>query len=162
MVNWRYDLPDEPATERLGRWLGETARRGDALLLAGDLGAGKTTLARGIARGLGIDEPVTSPTFTIVNEYAGRLPFFHFDLYRLEAPELAAAGLPEYWEAPRGLVAIEWPERLVGGGEDHRPEFFLAVKLVPTEAGGREATIEAMGARPAAWLDEVRNRAAGA
>lgn len=161
-MTWRYDLPDEAATERLGRWLGETARRGDVLLLAGDLGAGKTTLARGLARGLGIEEPITSPTFTIVNEYTGRLAFFHFDLYRLEAPELAAAGLPEYWEEPRGLVAIEWPERLVAGGHDHRPEFFLALTLAPDEAGGREATLDATGTRPAAWLAEVQARAAGA
>ncbi len=161
-MTWHYDLPDEAATERLGRWLGETARRGDALLLAGDLGAGKTTLARGLARGLGIAEPVTSPTFTIVNEYAGRLAFYHFDLYRLEAAELAATGLPEYWEEPRGLVAIEWPERLEADGHDHRPEFFLALKLAPTPADGREATLEATGARPAAWLAEVAARAARA
>lgn len=161
-MTWRYDLPDEAATERLGRWLGEAARRGDALLLAGDLGAGKTTLARGIARGLGVEEPVTSPTFTIVNEYEGRLRFFHFDLYRLTAPELAAAGLPEYWEEPRGLVAIEWPERLAGAGQDHHPEFFLALALAPTPEGGRAATLVPTGARPAAWLAEVQARAARA
>lgn len=157
-MNQRYDLPDEAATERLGRWLGETARRGDALLLAGDLGAGKTTLARGLARGLGIEEPVTSPTFTLVNEYAGRLPFYHFDLYRLEAPELPASGLPEYWEEPRGLVAIEWPERLGA----HGPEAYLAVRLAPTSDGGRVADLEAVGPRPAAWLEEVRTHAARA
>jgi tRNA threonylcarbamoyladenosine biosynthesis protein TsaE len=161
-LSWTYDLADEAATERLGRWLGETARRGDALLLGGDLGAGKTTLARGLARGLGIDVPVTSPTFTLVNEYEGRLRLFHFDLYRLGGGEIEATGLHEYWDEPRGVCAIEWPERLDDGAARLAPEAALAVRLAPTPSGGRVATFTSDHGRPAAWLDEVKNRAAGA
>lgn len=95
----------------------ELARRlvpGTVLLLSGDLGAGKTAFVRGLAEGLGIDaDDVSSPTFTIVHEYGGgRLPLVHVDLYRLERAELDETGLdPEL--AERGVVAVEWPERLL-------------------------------------------------
>jgi tRNA threonylcarbamoyladenosine biosynthesis protein TsaE len=150
------DLPDLDATRRLGRWLGERARTGDALLLSGDLGAGKTSLAQGIADGLGIDEPVTSPTFTLLNEYKGRLRFFHFDFYRLEPDEIPSLGLEEYWFEPRGVVAIEWPERL---DASLRPDDRLAVTLA--HAGdGRTATLTPQGPMAERWLSEVRSLAA--
>jgi tRNA threonylcarbamoyladenosine biosynthesis protein TsaE len=85
------------------------------IALSGDLGAGKTQLARGIARGLGITERVHSPTFALVNEYrGGRLPLFHVDLYRLETiDQIIAAGLEEYFH-PEGISVIEWAERWFG------------------------------------------------
>ncbi len=157
---WTYPLPDEAATERLGAWLAAAAQAGDVVYLQGDLGAGKTTLARGLARGLGIDEPVTSPTFTLVNAYRGsRLPFHHFDLYRLEPAELAATGLNEHWEDGRGVCAIEWPERLDGLPAWLTPEAWLALSLAPTPDGGRLATLAPHGPRPAAWLADVRRNA---
>lgn len=152
-----FDLPDPEATRRLGHWLGERARRGDVLLLSGDLGAGKTSLSQGLGEGLAVSEPVTSPTFTLLNEYRGRLPFYHFDFYRLEAPEIASMGLYEYWEAPRGVVAIEWPERL---GADMVPDSHLAITLSHQPDGGRRATLSAVGPAGRRWLEEVQDVAA--
>ena len=99
-------------TEALGARLGATLGAGDTLLLVGDLGAGKTTLVRGIARGLGIDpEEVSSPTFVLINEYRGRLTLHHVDLYRLEGAAVDDLGLEEL-SAGGGVVVIEWAERL--------------------------------------------------
>lgn len=83
---------------------------GDILCMRGDLGAGKTAFTQGIARGLGINEPITSPTFTIVNEYYGRLPLYHFDVYRISAPdEMYEVGYEEYVYGD-GVCVIEWPQ----------------------------------------------------
>ncbi|MBI3976875.1 MAG: tRNA (adenosine(37)-N6)-threonylcarbamoyltransferase complex ATPase subunit type 1 TsaE [Chloroflexi bacterium] len=91
--------------------LGELAESRDLYLLQGELGAGKTLFAQGIAAGLGVDVVPSSPTFTLVNEYAGRLPLYHVDLYRIgSAYEAAALGLEEYVYGP-GLTVVEWPER---------------------------------------------------
>jgi tRNA threonylcarbamoyladenosine biosynthesis protein TsaE len=100
-------------TLRLGRAWGEEARSGWVIGLRGDLGAGKTQLAKGLAQGLGITSNVHSPTFTLLNEYdGGRLPLFHLDLYRLETKEsVAGAGLEEYLMQPRGVCVVEWAER---------------------------------------------------
>ncbi len=99
-------------TESLGESWGRTLPSGSVLAISGDLGAGKTQLVKGIARGLGIDARVTSPTFALVNAYAGgRLPLFHIDLYRLTGPDqIMAAGLEEFLHG-NGITAIEWAER---------------------------------------------------
>src|SRR5438093_4924397 len=96
-------------TESLGEERGRAAQRGLVIGLTGDLGAGKTQLVKGLARGLGITARVHSPTFTLVNEYGGgRLRLFHLDLYRLETREqIIAAGLEEYLQ-PDGVAVIEW------------------------------------------------------
>lgn len=97
-------------TFELGRCLGECLQRGDVVLLNGDLGAGKSVLARGLARGLGIDCPMPSPTFTLMQPYEGRIPFYHFDLYRLDEPDqFYEAGLDEY-AFGQGAAVIEWPD----------------------------------------------------
>ena len=100
-------------TEALGETWGRDAQGGQVFALSGDLGAGKTALVRGLARGLGCPGRVHSPTFTLVNEYpGGRLPLFHLDLYRLEtAAALASAGLEEFFRAD-AVTVIEWAERL--------------------------------------------------
>ena len=100
-------------TEALGEKFGRAASRGWVIALTGELGAGKTQLVKGLARGLGIAARVHSPTFTLVNEYAGgRLKLFHLDLYRLETREqIAAAGLEEFLQ-PDGVAVIEWAERI--------------------------------------------------
>ena len=100
-------------TESLGEKFGRAAERGFVFALSGELGAGKTQLVKGIARGLGISARVHSPTFTLVNEYGGgRLKLFHLDLYRLETPEqILSAGLEEFLQ-PDGVAVIEWAERI--------------------------------------------------
>lgn len=97
-------------TFALGKALGKTLGAGDTILLAGDLGTGKSVIARGIASGLGIDRPMPSPTFTLMQPYTGTLPLYHFDLYRLADPdEFYEAGLDEYIGAD-GVAVIEWAE----------------------------------------------------
>jgi tRNA threonylcarbamoyladenosine biosynthesis protein TsaE len=100
-------------TESLGEQWGREAQRGLVIALSGDLGAGKTQLVRGLARGLGVTTRVHSPTFTLVNEYSGgRLKLFHLDLYRLETPEqIHSAGIEEFLQ-PDGVAVIEWAERV--------------------------------------------------
>ena len=107
-------VSNSPAeTEDLGAALAERLKPGTVVAFSGDLGAGKTAFVRGLARGLGIRDRVTSPTFTVVNEYeGGRLPLFHFDLYRLgSADELFDIGWEDYL-ARGGVCAVEWSERM--------------------------------------------------
>ena len=115
-------------TAALGEEWGLAAKSGLVLGLSGDLGAGKTQLVKGFARGLGITTRVHSPTFALVNIYSGgRLPLFHLDLYRLDSREqILSAGLEEYL-SPAGVTVIEWAERLLEEGQ----KFETAV-LAPT------------------------------
>lgn len=101
-------------TEALGRRLGALLRSGDVIALSGDLGAGKTALAHGIAGGVGASGYVASPTFTLVREYSGPVPIYHVDLYRLDTPQqIEDIGLDEMLERP-GIVVIEWAEKADG------------------------------------------------
>lgn len=138
------DLPDEAATAALGAQLAPLLRPGDAVLLEGDLGAGKTTLARAMLRALAADPTleVPSPTYTLVQEYptpAGRV--CHLDLWRLDGP----AALDELgWEEAReGIVLVEWPERL----GPRRPAAALAIHLAATPEGGRQAVLSGWAGR---------------
>ena len=102
--------PDE--TWDLAFHMGECAEPGQVYTLNGDLGAGKTVFAQGFAAGLGVREPVNSPTFTIVQEYMGRLPLYHFDVYRIEEPEeMEEIGYREYFYG-KGVCLIEWAEQI--------------------------------------------------
>ncbi|MGB0562757.1 MAG: tRNA (adenosine(37)-N6)-threonylcarbamoyltransferase complex ATPase subunit type 1 TsaE [Spirulinaceae cyanobacterium] len=109
-------LPDTAATLAWGQSLGAALTQPTVILLFGDLGAGKTTLIQGLGQGLGIEAAIVSPTFTLINEYhGGRLPLYHFDLYRLDAAGVAHLYPELYWEGEEfapGITAIEWPERL--------------------------------------------------
>ena len=109
----------EEETEALGRRLGEILDQSTVVAFTGDLGAGKTAFTRGLAKGLDIPDRVTSPTFTIVNEYeGGRLPLFHFDMYRLSsADELFDIGWEDYL-ARGGVCAVEWSENVADALED--------------------------------------------
>lgn len=119
------------ATERLGQAFAPALRAGDLLALSGDLGAGKTRFVAGLARGLNPASRVRSPSFTLVNEYAGPLPLFHLDLYRLRTGEVDGLGLEEY--AERGAVVVEWGERLPA----HWLEDALALAFAAGEADER-------------------------
>ena len=111
MVTFISRSPEE--TRALGESWGKAASTGMVIGLTGDLGAGKTELVKGLARGLGVKTQVHSPTFALIHEYTdGRLPLFHVDLYRLEsASQVLGAGLEEYFYNPAGVTVIEWVER---------------------------------------------------
>jgi tRNA threonylcarbamoyladenosine biosynthesis protein TsaE len=136
------DLPDSSATHALGQQLGQHCPAGTVLLLSGDLGSGKTSLVQGIGAGLGIVEPISSPTFTLINEYLeGRIPLYHIDLYRLDAAEIEQLYLDPYWdewETTPGLVAIEWAERLSAP-----PQGAITICLHYRDWGGRQARLSA-------------------
>ncbi len=133
-------LPDASATQKLGMDLGKSLTGGSVLLLTGDLGSGKTTLVQGLALGMRIEDPIVSPTFTIINEYfSGRLPLYHLDLYRLNEAEVDDLHLECYWlglETEPGIVAIEWAERL-----SYLPDDYLRIELTYDPVEGRIAKI---------------------
>jgi tRNA threonylcarbamoyladenosine biosynthesis protein TsaE len=143
--------PDETFTFELGSQIGKNLQPGDILALWGELGAGKTLLARGIARGLGVPRqvPITSPTFTFINEYQGRLHFYHLDLYRLTDPDELET-LP--WREAlfsTGVAVIEWPERLGANLPEERFDIHLQV----TGEASRLIQIAAQGEAPCGRLD---------
>lgn len=109
-LSFPVKLPNAAATVALGREIGLVAKAGDVIALVGDLGAGKTTLTQGIVEGLGYEQEVTSPTFSLVQEYlGGRLEIFHFDFYRVEEEhELLDLGWDDYLDR-QGVVIVEWP-----------------------------------------------------
>jgi tRNA threonylcarbamoyladenosine biosynthesis protein TsaE len=130
-------------TESLGTVLGKIAEPGDIITLAGTLGAGKTALTQFIGRGLGIDPRIyiTSPTFSLLHEYQGRIPLYHMDLYRLGSEEeIESLGFPEYFYG-HGLTVIEWPERL----GSLMPAERLHVELVISGENSRTAHLNAHG-----------------
>jgi tRNA threonylcarbamoyladenosine biosynthesis protein TsaE len=140
-------------TQRIGEMLGAQLNAGDTVCLYGDLGAGKTSFSFGIASGLEVeDQYITSPTFTFVNEYEGRVPFYHIDLYRLEEPgELENIGFEEYLESD-GVTVIEWAER----AEDELPVECLSVYLSYVDEHSRELGFLAEGERYEKLLDELK------
>jgi tRNA threonylcarbamoyladenosine biosynthesis protein TsaE len=110
-VNFRLVLAAEPDTVRLGETIGRELRPGDLVLLYGELGAGKTTLVRGMARGVGYRGRVSSPTFALAHVYRGNpLTLHHLDLYRLKPGQTDELGLDELLNDPRGAVVVEWPQ----------------------------------------------------
>ena len=125
-------------TEAVGAALGNILKPGTILAYRGDLGAGKTAFTRGLARGLGYHDPVTSPTYTIVNEYlSGRLPLFHFDMYRLaSSDDLWEIGWEDYLERG-GVCAVEWSENVADAMEDA-----ILVTIEKTGEESRRITIE--------------------
>ena len=149
------DSPEQ--TQSFGERLGRLLEAGDALLLQGDLGAGKTCLTQGIARGLGVAEPVCSPTFVLVGQYAGRLRVYHADLYRLDNPrEIADLDLDRSSED--GVLIVEWPER----APEWLPREHLLVTLEHAGQSSRRLRLEAQGRRPQQLLQALARATAAA
>jgi len=141
-------------TERAGGLLAPALAPGDVVALTGDLGAGKTRLVQGVARGLGVEEPVTSPTFNLLLVHPGVLPLYHFDLYRLEREsELEDIGFFETLESD-GASIIEWGDRFPAALPDDR----LVVRIERTGDTARVLEIDASGARSEALASEWLER----
>jgi tRNA threonylcarbamoyladenosine biosynthesis protein TsaE len=151
MFNVITASPEE--TWQIGQLLGELLDAGDTVCLYGDLGAGKTNFTFGIAQGLDVQEQyITSPTFTFVNEYQGRVPLYHIDLYRLKDPdELENIGFEEYVESD-GVTVIEWAER----AEDELPVEGLRVYLAYVDEHSREIGFIAEGERYEKLVEELK------
>lgn len=130
----------EAETFRIGCELAESLTLPAHLLLYGDLGAGKTAFSRGLAAGFGLQETdeVTSPTFTLINEYAGRAKIYHIDLYRIETGRLDGLGLDEIFDNPNAAVIVEWAERL----GDFQTPGALQVFLEYVDEGSRRIEIK--------------------
>ena len=123
-----------------------------ALALIGDLGAGKTCLTQGLARGLDVpeDEPVVSPSFTLANEYRGRMPLYHLDLYRLEGTEFLDTGLDEYFTRT-GVTVVEWADKIL----DDLPSVRLEIEIA-FDGRGRLAVVRSIGGELDALVDKVK------
>ncbi len=133
--------PEE--TRALGRRLSAILASGDVVCLYGDLGTGKTCLVQGLAEGLGAEDQAVSPSFTLINEYPGRLPLYHFDCYRLKGPEeLDQIGYDEYL-GREGVVVIEWAERIA----ERLPDERLEVRLERVSDNERRITLAMYGKR---------------
>ncbi len=124
MLNTETFSPEE--TFQLGQKIGEQAKPGELYTLIGDLGVGKTVLTQGIARGLGIEEPISSPTFTIVQVYEeGRMPFYHFDVYRIgDVEEMEEIGYEDYFYG-QGITMIEWANLI----EEILPNHYREIRI---------------------------------
>jgi len=142
MADWVVQSDAEEQTLAFGVQLGRLLEQPALILLQGDLGAGKSVLARGIARGLGVDPqvPITSPTFTLMNHYPARLDLYHFDLYRLADPdELIEIGFDDYAYG-NGVALVEWPERL---GDETTAGLWVRIRHLQEDQ--RELVFSAIG-----------------
>ncbi|MFC4805023.1 tRNA (adenosine(37)-N6)-threonylcarbamoyltransferase complex ATPase subunit type 1 TsaE [Filifactor villosus] len=145
-------LRNEEETLEFGRMIGKNMEEGILVCLNGDLGAGKTCLTKGIAQGLEIEEDVTSPTFILVEEYEGRLPLYHFDVYRIDDPEeLYFIGFEEYL-GKEAVVIIEWSSRI----EEILPIERLDIDISRTGEDEREITLSAVGETAQALLRRLK------
>lgn len=135
-------------TQEIGAQLGRLAQRGDVFLLIGELGSGKTCLTQGIARGLGIGDYATSPSFVIVTQYQGRFPLYHVDLYRLDhLEEVFELGLEDYFSG-QGVCVVEWAEK----GLSLMPQEHLLVSIYRLSSTRRRFRLQPQGVR---YLDLV-------
>lgn len=142
-------------TVSLGETIGKALNAGDVVALTGDLGAGKTTLTRGLAIGLGVTDLIHSPTFTVVHEHKGRIPLYHIDLYRLCSAELESIGFEEYLESG-GVTVIEWAER--AEGELPVSRLNIDLRNCYSEPDSREVTLGTDSDRFASLLKELADR----
>ena len=153
--DWTLELGNVMETRRLGEALGECLFPGAVILLSGELGAGKTSLTQALARGLGVpqDEPVTSPSYTLMNQHRGRLDLYHFDLYRLsDSDELIELGFDEYLHG-EGVTVVEWFDRI----PELRPDG-LEICLAYKGEDARCARLKARGTPHRKLLEQLRRR----
>ena len=139
-------------TKEFGIKVGKLLKEGDVVCLNGELGAGKTTLTKSIGLGLGVDDYITSPTFSLINEYDGRIPVYHFDVYRLEnTEELYDLGFDEYFYG-RGVSIIEWADKI----ESFLPQERLVLDIEnPDNTDKRKINITILGDRYKEILEEL-------
>ncbi len=142
-VNEELEVGSHAAMQAFGRAFARQLNAGDVVLLHGDLGAGKTTLTQGIAAGLGVEGPLQSPTFTLVQEHQGWVfKLYHLDLYRLDDPsELESMGYETYLEPAEGVSVIEWPERASGW----LPQSFWLIQIMHRGGDNRRLTYRFVG-----------------
>jgi tRNA threonylcarbamoyladenosine biosynthesis protein TsaE len=148
-----FQLANLPATQKLGNVIGQLAQPGHIILLEGELGSGKTTLTQAIGHGLHVDKTnyITSPTFSIIHEYSGRIPLYHMDFYRIaDRQEFEELGIDEYLYGS-GLSVVEWPERLA----DLTPGNHLKLCLKITGDTSRALTISAKGSGWGEYLQAI-------
>lgn len=152
-------------TRRIGTQLGRVLERGSLVLLGGMIGAGKTTFAQGLARGLRVPDEVLSPTFTLVTQHdgidAGERPvrIYHIDLYRIEgSDDLLSFGFEEYLDDPQAIAIIEWPER----ARDFLPDDYIMIELTDIADTKRGIAIDPHGGRYRQAIEKVRRELAGA
>ena len=139
-------------TRQIGKKLGQLAKAGDVILLAGDLGAGKTCLTQGIAWGLDIDEFTASPSFTIMREHYGRLSLYHVDFYRLDSiDDIYDLGIDDYLFS-KGLCVIEWAEK----GMELMPEERLLIEIEYVSENKRKLDLKASGKRYNGMLNDLK------
>lgn len=150
---WTLSLRSPSHTEEFGSTIGRRLQRGDVITLIGELGSGKTTFVRGVALGTGFNPHlVSSPTFTVIQEYTGPLTLAHVDLYRLEQPrELADTGLAEYMNGDF-IVLIEWADRLPASWV---PDDHLSVHFFHSRKTARRANVQAFGPRSRHLLHSI-------
>ncbi|MDQ0254170.1 tRNA threonylcarbamoyladenosine biosynthesis protein TsaE [Evansella vedderi] len=149
---WEYISNSPSETQLLAEKIANFLRQGDLLTLEGDLGAGKTSFSKGIAKGLGVKGNVNSPTFTIIKEYMGRLPFYHMDAYRLE-DDSEDLGLEEYFEGD-GVTVVEWPSMI----EDQLPPHRLDITIKHLGETSRSFTFKALGEHYNSICKEIFDR----
>lgn len=125
-------------TVELGKKIGSFLKKGDIIAMQGTLGAGKTTITKGIAQALGINETITSPTFCLISEYEGKMPLYHMDVYRLDGAEDFANLGTENMLYGEGVSIIEWSEKIM----EELPHKTIILKLEPHDDGARTITIE--------------------
>jgi tRNA threonylcarbamoyladenosine biosynthesis protein TsaE len=147
----RFRLKTREDTFKWGKAFGAMLHSGDVVALIGDLGSGKTTLTQALAAGIGVTDAVTSPTFSLIQEYAGPIPLYHFDPYRLDRPEeISELGLDEYLQRD-GVVVVEWADLIRPLLPEDRFEIHLDIlasdALVDSHEFPRSLCIEGLGAR---------------
>ncbi|MGA4722468.1 tRNA (adenosine(37)-N6)-threonylcarbamoyltransferase complex ATPase subunit type 1 TsaE [Fictibacillus nanhaiensis] len=149
MSTYQYETKSAEETMSFAEKLGSILHKGDVLTLAGDLGAGKTTFTKGLAKGLGVTRTVNSPTFTIIKEYSGRLPLYHMDVYRLEDSD-EDLGFEEYFSGD-GVCVVEWAVFI----EDYLPEERLELVISHKGDDEREIQLKPIGNRYEERVKEI-------